>query len=78
MKRATFTAAVTPRLMPAPVAAAYLGISETKLRSLAIPRKALDGKRVYEKADLDDYADRLPYEGELRGNTCDQFFGGTG
>lgn len=72
------TSAITPRLMPAPLAASYLGISETKLRSLAIPRKALDGKRVYEKADLDDYADRLPYEGETGGNSCDQFFGGIG
>ena len=67
--------ALTPRLMPAPVAAAYLGISETKLRGLGIPRKALDGKRVYEKADLDDYADRLPYEGESGGNSCDERWG---
>lgn len=75
-KRAVLTApTVLPRLMPAPLAASYLGISESKLRTLPIPRKALDGKRVYEKADLDDYADRLPYEGESEGNSCDERWG---
>lgn len=64
----------TPRLMPAPAAAAYLGISETKLRDLKIPRKELDGKRLFERADLDDYADRLRYEGETGENTCDSVF----
>lgn len=53
---------LTPRLMPAPVAAAYLGVSESTLRTLAIPRKALGSKRVYERADLDAFADSLAYE----------------
>ena len=53
----------SPRLMPAPIAAAYLGVSESKLRSLPIRRKVLDGKRLYERADLDDFADKLDYEG---------------
>lgn len=52
---------LTPRLMPAPVAAAYLGVSETTLRGLPIARKALGGKRLYERADLDAYADSLAY-----------------
>lgn len=64
-----------PRLMAAPQAAAYLGISESKLRTLTIARKELDGKKLYERADLDDYADRLRYEGEAGGNTCDNLFG---
>lgn len=62
----------TPRLMAAPAAAAYLGISETKLAELAIPRKELGAKRLYERQDLDDYADRLPYTGKTGGNTCDE------
>lgn len=53
-----------PRLMPAPRAAWYLGVSETKLRDLPIPRRELGGKRVYHRADLDAYADSLPIEGE--------------
>lgn len=55
---------MTPRLMAAPVAALYLGVSESMLRSLSIPRKILGGKRLYERADLDDFADRLSYEAE--------------
>ncbi len=56
-----------PRLMPAVQAAHYIGVSESTLRGLAIPRKELGGKRVYDRADLDDYADGLPYEQETVG-----------
>lgn len=65
-----------PRLMPAPQAAHYLGCSVTKLRDLPITRRELGGKRVYDKADLDAYADSLPYEGieEESENTCDAPF----
>lgn len=59
---------ITPRLMPAPVAAAYLGVSESTLRSLCIPRKALGHKRLYERADLDAYADALPYDSQEAAN----------
>lgn len=52
-----------PRLMPAPVAAHYLGVSESTLRTLGLPRRQLGAKRVYDKSDLDAYADGLPYEG---------------
>lgn len=54
----------TPRLMPAPKAAHYLGVSESKLRTLPIPRKELDGKRVYDVSELDAFADGLPIEGD--------------
>lgn len=57
----TRRADILPRLMPAPVAAAYLGVSESTLRTLPIPRKALGAKRLYERADLDAYADSLTY-----------------
>lgn len=67
---------ITPRLMTAPVAAAYLGVSESTLRTFAIRRKVLGGKRVYERADLDSFADGLTYEADQsRENTCDQAFG---
>lgn len=67
-----------PRLLPTPQAAAYLGVSETKLRSLAIPRKVLDGKRLYDRLELDAYADSLASEGEEAAvgvNTCRGKFG---
>lgn len=67
--------AFAPRFLPAPAAAHYLGVSETTLRGLAIRRKELGGKRLYERTDLDDYADRLPYEGEGRENSCEGRFG---
>lgn len=69
-------AALLPRLMQAPAAARYLGISETKLRGLPIPRRVSGGNRLYDRHDLDAYADGLPYEGDRAGeNTCDAAFG---
>ena len=74
MPRADLTFA--PRLLPSAVAAAYLGVSETKLRSLAIPRRMLDGKRLYDRLHLDAYASDLPMEGESEeANTCAGKFG---
>ncbi|MCB1340796.1 MAG: helix-turn-helix domain-containing protein [Pseudooceanicola sp.] len=58
------TGSFPPRLMPAPEAARYLGVSESTLRNLDLPRKKLGAKRVYDKGDLDAYADSLPYESE--------------
>lgn len=52
-----------PRLLPAPLAARYLGVSETTLRGLPILRKALGAKRLYDRFDLDAYADSLATEG---------------
>lgn len=65
-----------PRLMPAPVAAHYLGVSVSTLRTLAIPRRELGAKRVYDKADLDAYADSLPYNegGTAEENSCEGLF----
>ncbi len=66
-----------PRLLPTPQAAAYLGVSETKLRGLPIPRKILDGKRLYDRLALDAYADSLTVEGDegMEANTCRGKFG---
>lgn len=66
-----------PRLLPAPEAAAYLGVSPTTLRGLPIPRRALGGKRLYDRMDLDRYASELPYEGGDNDEVtqCDQAFG---
>ena len=61
----------TPRLLPAASAAFYLGISETTLRSLPVPRRRLGGKRLYDLFDLDAYASDLPTEGQ-EVNTCDE------
>lgn len=51
-----------PRLFPAPQAAHYLGVSVSKLATLSIQRRVLGGKRVYDRNDLDAFADDLPYE----------------
>jgi hypothetical protein len=64
MTAARHPLAFVPRLLPAPQAAAYLGVSETKLRALPIPRRMLDGKRLYDVRALDAYADDLPIEGD--------------
>lgn len=65
-------ASFAPRLLPAPLAAHYLGVSETMLRTLGLPRKRLGAKRLYDRFDLDAYADELPREEP--GNTCDEVF----
>lgn len=53
-----------PRLLGAPEAAAYIGVSQSTLRDLGIPRRKLLGRRLYDRIDLDAYASGLPYEGE--------------
>lgn len=52
-----------PRLLPAPEAAAYLGVSQSTLRSLAIPRRVIGARRLFDRLDLDAYASELPYDG---------------
>ena len=64
-----------PRLMPAPQAAHYLGVSESTLRALDLPRRMLGAKRLYDARDLDAYADSLPFEGQAEANSCDGKFG---
>lgn len=64
-----------PRLMPGPQAAHYLGVSESKLRTLPIQRRVLDGKRLYHINDLIAFADCLNIEGEPEANQCDTIFG---
>lgn len=59
----------TPRLMRAPDAAKYLGMSETRFRDHVnegrIPQPKVDGKaRTWDIADLDSFADSLPRKGE--------------
>lgn len=51
-----------PLLMPAPSAAHYLGVSESTLRALGLPRRVIGRKRLYDRRDLDRWADSLPYE----------------
>ena len=71
-----------PALLPALLgefdAARYLGIGKTTLRRLGIRRRRLGGRLLYDRRDLDAFADSLPYEGEGAGekkNTCDEVFG---
>lgn len=53
-----------PRTMPAPAAAHYLGISQSKLLTRGIPRKIDGGNRLYDIRDLDSWVDSLQTEGE--------------
>lgn len=66
---------ISPRLLPAPLAAEYLAVSVSTLRLLPIPQRTLGSKRLYDARDLDAYADSLPYDGPADGNTCDKLFG---
>ena len=58
-----------PRLMKAKLASAYVGRSETTFRNrvargiIAKPKRD-DGNVFWDRADLDDYVDRLPRDGE--------------
>lgn len=70
----SYTVAFTPLLLPEPAAAAFLGVSPSKLRELGIRRKMLGAKRLYDQRDLIAYADALAYEGE-GANSCDGKFG---
>lgn len=69
--------AFAPRLLPSPEAAHYLGISETTLRSLGLPRRMLGGKRLYDRLTLDEYASGLPVDGDTgnEASECDRAFG---
>lgn len=67
----------TPRLMSAPAASHYLGVSPSKLRNLGIPAKQDGGNVLYERGDLDEYADRIAYRniGISGTDECDEIFG---
>lgn len=60
----TVQAILLPGLLTEPGAAAFLGISPSKLRELGLPRRKLGRKRLYDRRDLEAYIDSLPYEGE--------------
>ena len=69
------TPAILPALLGEVDAARYLGIGTTTLRGLGIKRRMLGGRRLYDRRDLDAFADALPYEcegGTGRKNTCDE------
>jgi hypothetical protein len=53
-----------PRLMKAHDAAIYLGISTSKLRQKNLPTRRDGGNILYDRLDLDEYADSLPYDGK--------------
>ncbi|MBB95640.1 MAG: DNA-binding protein [Rhodobacteraceae bacterium] len=66
-----------PRLMQASMAARYLGFSESKFRGLGIPHKRHGGNVLWDRLDLDAYADALPYDAAQEETTCaaDKAFG---
>ena len=73
----TARATVTPRLLPAPDAAHYLGVSVTTLNNLEIPRRKLGKKRLYDRLILDSFVSDLPLDQEEESgeNSCDKAFG---
>lgn len=70
-----------PRLMSAPEAARYLGLSETTLRGLGLPRRELGKRRLYDRYDLEAFANSLRYDAEETdtagedSDECDRLFG---
>jgi hypothetical protein len=65
-----------PRLMQADDAAAYLGVSKTKFLQAGISSRLWGGNRLYDVADLDLWADGLPYDdrGAREEKECDAVF----
>ena len=53
-----------PRLMGETDAAWYLGISASMLRTYKLPRRMVKSRRLYERSDLDAFADSLEFENE--------------
>lgn len=68
-----------PRLLSANKAAAYLGVSATTLRGLPLRPKVIGRRRLWDRVDLDAFADDLPYDGLLttdhEDKACDRAFG---
>ncbi len=66
-------------LLGATAAAHFLGVSESTLRTLGIPRKVLGARRLYDQRDLVAYVDALTYEAGGAPSTdeesCDAAFG---
>ncbi|MEM1149309.1 MAG: DNA-binding protein [Pseudomonadota bacterium] len=59
----------TPRLLSETDAAAYLGVSATKLRGAGLPRKVWGGRKLYDRHDLDAFVESLAYD--VAENTAD-------
>lgn len=78
MRRGAYYA---PILMGVADAALYIGVSQTTLRSLPIPKKRLGARVLYHRFDLEAYAAEMNYDGEqietLEGDReeCDKLFG---
>lgn len=70
-----------PRLLSAPEAARYIGVSETTLRALGLPRRELGKRRLYDRYDLEAFANSLRYDAEEvdtasgERDECDRLFG---
>lgn len=68
-----------PRLLKAPHAAQYLGVSVSTFYKLGFRAKRIPGHTLalYDRHDLDDFAAGLPYEGqsEREVDACDAIFG---
>ncbi|WP_411839262.1 DNA-binding protein [Paracoccus sp. ME4] len=52
-----------PRLLPAPDAARYIGISGNYLRTLGLLRRVLGKCRLHERYDLDAFVSSMEIEG---------------
>ena len=48
-----------PRLMPETLAAAYIGLSPTRLQAIGPAARVIGKRRLYDRHDLDRWADRL-------------------
>jgi hypothetical protein len=48
-----------PRLMSVQLAANYVGLGETAFEALELPAKRIGRRKLYDRHDLDRWADRL-------------------
>lgn len=64
---------MTARLMKIHDAATYLGMSVTKLKSKGLPVRRDGGNVLYDRLDLDDYADNLPYDGKKQSEGVEEW-----
>lgn len=69
MKQVRIKTEITPRMLPVPEAASYLGIAIKTLRNrigarapnpFPVKPKHIGGKVLFDKKDLDGYLDSLP------------------
>jgi hypothetical protein len=67
-----------PRLLGEADAARHLGIGKSMLRGIGIKRRIMRGRRLYDRHDLEEFADRCPYEGDVERDDAEEWLDANG